>query len=141
MGVELAAASGSRRRRWRLDRPQHHPARPARPDGRRAAARWRAGNIRAAGHVAVVELELSAPPAFDGVDDPAMLAGRIVVARGIDELERAFDASKYGGASERPQIEAVITLAGGGAGHRLHALVQWVPAGIEPGRRRRPAGR
>jgi len=95
--------------------------------------RWRAGNIRAAGHVAVVELELSAPAAFDGVDDPALLAGRIVVARGLDELERAFDASKYGGASERPQIEAVITPpAGGGAGHRLHALVQWVPADIEP---------
>jgi phytoene dehydrogenase-like protein len=95
--------------------------------------RWRAGNIRAAGHVAVVELELSAPPAFDGVDDPALLAGRIVVARGLDELERAFDASKYGGASERPQIEAVITPpAGGGAGHRLHALVQWVSADIEP---------
>jgi phytoene dehydrogenase-like protein len=97
--------------------------------------RWRAGNIRATGHVAVVELELAALPEFRGVDDPSQLEGRIVVARGMDEMERAFDASKYGQPSERPQVEAVIpTLAEGSAGraHRLHALVQWVPPAIEP---------
>ena len=64
-------ASGSRRRRWR---PRSIPAPPCStwldPMAAGPRLRWRAGNIRAAGHVAVVELELSAPPAFDGVDDP-----------------------------------------------------------------------
>ena len=83
--------------------------------------RWRGANIRTCGHAAVVELELSGTPAFRGADDPAMLAGRIVVSRGIDDVERAFDASKYGETSERPQIEAVLEDE-----TRLRAIVQWV---------------
>ena len=82
--------------------------------------RWRAGNIRARGHAAIVELDLSGPPAFRGAADPALLAGRIVVARGIDDVERAFDACKYGESSERPQIEAALEDG------RLRAVVQWV---------------
>jgi phytoene dehydrogenase-like protein len=84
---------------------------------------WRAGNIRTPGHTARVDLTLKKPPAFRGVDDERLLAGRIVIARGIDELERAFDASKYGELSERPYIEAVLR------GDSLSALVQWVPYG------------
>jgi phytoene dehydrogenase-like protein len=88
--------------------------------------RWRAGNIRTPGATAVVELTLSAAPAFTGVDDPDLLAGRIVVAPGIDQVERAFDCWKYGRPSERPYIEA--TLAGG----TLHALAQWIPHAADP---------
>jgi phytoene dehydrogenase-like protein len=68
-----------------------------------------------------VDLTLSAEPEFAGVDDPALLGGRIVVAPGIDHVERAFDCWKYGQPSERPYLEA--TLADG----RLHVLAQWVP--------------
>jgi phytoene dehydrogenase-like protein len=89
--------------------------------------RWRAGNIRTPGATAVVRLELSATPAFTGVDDPALLAGRIVVAPGIDHVERAFDCWKYGTPSERPYLEA--TLSEGS----LHVLAQWVPHGADPG--------
>ena len=40
--------------------------------------------------------------------DPRRLRGRIVVAPGIDAIERAFDAAKYGRPSETPIIEATI---------------------------------
>jgi phytoene dehydrogenase-like protein len=91
--------------------------------------RWRAGTIRTPGAAARVELELSRLPAFTGVDDPDRLAGRIVVAPGVDAVERAFDAWKYGEVSERPYLEATIpTLTGGAVGaQRMHLLVQWVP--------------
>jgi phytoene dehydrogenase-like protein len=82
--------------------------------------RWRAGNIRTPGAAARVELELSEPPAFTGLDGEAA-AGRLVVARGIDEVERAFDAWKYGRISERPLLEAVIS------GNRVNVIAQWVP--------------
>jgi phytoene dehydrogenase-like protein len=88
--------------------------------------RWRAGNIRTPGATAAVEVRLSAPPEFRGVGDPERLAGRIVVAPGIDDVERAFDCWKYGTLSERPYLEA--TLADGS----MHVLVQWVPYAADP---------
>ena len=65
---------------------------------------WRAGNIRTPGVVAKVNLalkKLRGLPAAAGDDAERLLRGRIVVAPGIDAMERAFDASKYGRASER----------------------------------------
>lgn len=53
-------------------------------------------NYRARGTVAKMHLALNALPAFRGVANPADLHGRIHIAPGIDYLERAFDASKYG---------------------------------------------
>ncbi|MGN6377606.1 MAG: phytoene desaturase family protein [Gaiellales bacterium] len=93
--------------------------------------RWRAGNIRTPGAAARVELELSGLPAFSGVEDEALLGGRIVVAPGVDAVEQAFDAWKYGEVSLRPYLDAVIpSLAEPGAdGHRMHVLAQWVPYG------------
>ena len=88
--------------------------------------RWRAGNIRTPGATAVVELKLSAAPAFAGVDDQELLSGRIVVAPGVDHVERAYDCWKYGTPSERPYLEA--TLAGG----TLHVLAQWIPHDADP---------
>jgi phytoene dehydrogenase-like protein len=93
--------------------------------------RWRAGNLRLPGVVARVELQLSALPRFPGAaDEEQRLRGRIVIAPGIDYLERAFDASKYGRISEEPYIEAVIpTLVdpGDDGHHTVNVLVQWAP--------------
>jgi phytoene dehydrogenase-like protein len=74
--------------------------------------RWRAANIRTPGTVAKVNLALSGLPRFpstgDDADHEARLRGRIVIAPGIDYVERAFDAAKYGRTSELPYLEATI---------------------------------
>jgi phytoene dehydrogenase-like protein len=70
---------------------------------------WRAGNIRTPGVVAKVNLALKKLPTFPAAGgDEAKLRGRIVVAPGIDPMERAFDATKYGRFSEHPVLEATI---------------------------------
>ncbi len=69
---------------------------------------WRGRNIRTSGSAAVVLLALDGLPAFRGVDDPAHLAGRIVIGQSIDHLERAADDHKYGRLSEAPFLEATI---------------------------------
>lgn len=95
---------------------------------------WRAGNLRLPGVVAKVNLALSRLPVFagDGGDAAERLKGRIVVAPGIDYLERAFDASKYGRVSELPYLEATIpSLADPGlapaGGHVMSVVMQWAP--------------
>ncbi len=94
---------------------------------------WRAGNLRLPGVVGHVELELDRAPQFPAAGgDPAGPAGRIVIAPGIDDLERAFDDSKYGRVSEAPYLEATVpTLADPGRrpdGHHLmRVLVQYAP--------------
>ena len=88
--------------------------------------RWRAENIRTPGATAVVDLTLSADPEFTGVDDAGLLAGRIVVAPGIDHVERAFDCWKYGQTSERPYLEATLSE------RSLRVLAQWVPYAADP---------
>ena len=98
---------------------------------------WRVEHIRTPGVVAKVTLVLEGLPAFDGVDDER-LHGRIVVAPSLDDLERAFDDSKYGRISEHPYLEATIptlsdpSLAPDGI-HVLTALFQY--AATEPARR------
>jgi phytoene dehydrogenase-like protein len=69
---------------------------------------WRAGNIRTPGMTAKVNLALSELPTFAGADSPAQLAGRIVIAPGIDYLERSSDAAKYGRVAEEPYLEVTI---------------------------------
>ena len=54
--------------------------------------RWRAGNIRTPGATARLDLDLTALPAFAGVEGEAALHGRLVIAPGIDAVEQAFDA-------------------------------------------------
>jgi phytoene dehydrogenase-like protein len=100
---------------------------------------WRAGNIRTPGVVAKVNLALSAVPRFAAAHgDDGLLAGRIVVAPGIDALERAFDASKYGRVSDEPFLEATIptlsdaTLAPDGI-HVMSVVVQWTPFRLREG--------
>ncbi len=70
---------------------------------------WRAGNIRTPGTVAKVNLVLAGLPRFTAAgDDARLLRGRIVIATGIDAMERAHDAAKYGRPSEHPIMEATI---------------------------------
>ncbi len=100
--------------------------------------RWRVGNVRQPGRVAKVNLALSALPRFpaagEGDDAARRLRGRILVgATGIDDMERAFDASKYGLVSERPLLEATIpslvdpSLVPAAGRHAMSVLAQYVP--------------
>jgi phytoene dehydrogenase-like protein len=97
---------------------------------------WRAGNIRTPGVVAKVNLALRKLPTFPAAgEDARLLRGRIVVAPSIDAMERAFDATKYGGWSERPILEATIPslvdpslVAGAKAGtHVMSVIAQYAP--------------
>jgi phytoene dehydrogenase-like protein len=93
---------------------------------------WRTQNVRTPGTVAKLNLALDGLPAIPSADSPERLRGRILAARGINYLERAFDASKYGQVSDEPYVEATIptlsdpTLAPDGV-HVLSALVQFAP--------------
>jgi phytoene dehydrogenase-like protein len=98
---------------------------------------WRAGNIRQPGVVGKVNLVLARLPVFPaaGADGAALLRGRIVVAPGIDAMERAFDASKYGRLSDEPIVEATIPslvdpslVEGGEPGAQvMSVVVQYAP--------------
>jgi phytoene dehydrogenase-like protein len=100
--------------------------------------RWRASSIRMAGCTAKVNLALSGVPAFVGAEGVERLQGRIVVAPGIDYLERGADAAKYGRVSDQPYLEATIpslidpTLAPAGR-HVMSVLVQWAPYRLRDG--------
>jgi len=105
--------------------------------------RWRAGNLRTPGTVAKVNLVLDGLPEVPAAtDDPRALRGRILVGfTGIDAVERAFDASKYGRISEEPVLEATIpslvdpTLVAGAAEgtHVMSIVVQWAPCQLRDG--------
>jgi phytoene dehydrogenase-like protein len=70
---------------------------------------WRAGNIRTPGTVAKVNLVLSGTPRFTAAGDQThLLRGRILITPGIDAMERAHDAAKYGRPSDAPIMEATI---------------------------------
>jgi phytoene dehydrogenase-like protein len=106
---------------------------------------WRAGNIRTPGRVARVNLALSALPRFtaagEGNDAEQRLRARIVVAPGIDYVERAFDASKYGRLSDAPYLEATIPslidpslVAGAPAGTQVMSVhLQYAPYALRDG--------
>ena len=92
---------------------------------------WRTSNIRTPGATSKVNLVLGGIPRFNGAE-PERLRGRIVMATGIDHLERGADAAKYGHASPEPCLEATIpslvdpTLASDGH-HVMSVVVQWTP--------------
>jgi phytoene dehydrogenase-like protein len=95
--------------------------------------RWRAANLRLPGTVAKVNFSLAGLPRFVAAnDDLERLRGRILVAPGIDALERAFDATKYGRISASPFLEATIptlsddSLAPPGH-HVLSVVMQYAP--------------
>jgi phytoene dehydrogenase-like protein len=70
----------------------------------------RVRNYRCPGTVAKVNLALNGLPAFRGLaGDPSVaLRGRVHVGPGIDYLERAFDASKYGEVSTAPYLDVAF---------------------------------
>ncbi|HJP64919.1 MAG TPA: NAD(P)/FAD-dependent oxidoreductase [Actinomycetota bacterium] len=101
--------------------------------------RWRTETLRFGGVVAKVNLVLDALPSFPAANgDQRRLHGRIVMAGGIDDLERAFDASKYGRVSETPYLEATMptlvdpTLGTDGR-HVMSVLVQYTPYHLREG--------
>jgi phytoene dehydrogenase-like protein len=107
------------------------------------AFRSKVRNMRARGVTAKVNLALKGLPSFTalksaGADAEEALTGRIVIGGSIDDLERAFDASKYGAISERPFLEATIPslldpgLAPQG-GHVLSVLAQYAPYRLREG--------
>jgi phytoene dehydrogenase-like protein len=101
---------------------------------------WRARNYRTPGVTAKVNLVLSGLPSFAaaGGDEPERLSGRILIAPGIDYLERGFDAAKYGRISEAPFLEATIptlsdpSLAPEGT-HVMSVVLQWAPYRLREG--------
>jgi phytoene dehydrogenase-like protein len=104
---------------------------------------WRAANIRTPGTVAKVNLALSALPRFSAAgDDPRLLRGRILIAPGIDAMERAHDEAKYGRVGDAPILEATIpslvdpSLVEGGpdGAHVMSVIVANVPYTLRDGR-------
>jgi phytoene dehydrogenase-like protein len=91
-------------------------------------------HYRMHGTVAKVNLALSGLPSFKGVDSNAslLLGGRVQVSPEVDYLEHAFDASKYGGFSPHPYLEATIptlhdsSLAPAGK-HVMSIYMQYAP--------------
>lgn len=67
-------------------------------------------NYRTPGTTAKVNFALRALPAFRAItgDSAAMLRGRIHVGPGIDYLEHAYDASKYGEISSEPYLDVSL---------------------------------
>ena len=91
-------------------------------------------NYRSPGVVAKINFALGALPAFRGLtgDASRALAGRIHIGPGIDYLERAFDASKYGDISSSPFMDIAFpsltdaSLAPAGR-HVMSVHVQYAP--------------
>ena len=95
-------------------------------------------NYRAPGTTAKVNLALRALPAFRGIANPADLHGRVLIAPGLDYLERAFDCAKYGEISNDPWLDVAIpsltdpSLAPPGR-HVMSVYVQFAPYRLAPG--------
>ncbi len=66
-------------------------------------------HYRVRGVTAKVNLALSSLPVFTALHGDAVpLRGRLLIATGLDDLERAFDAAKYGQYSPEPSLEISI---------------------------------
>jgi phytoene dehydrogenase-like protein len=91
----------------------------------------RVDNIRMKGKVAKLHLALDGLPAFEGLDEK-LLGQRLVIAPSLNEIEKAFDHSKYGEYSQHPVMEISIasvhdeSLAPAGK-HVLSAIAQYAP--------------
>jgi len=91
-------------------------------------------NYRCPGVVAKLNVALNGLPTFHGITgDPARaLGGRVHIGPGIDDLERAFDASKYGAISSSPYLDIAFpsvadpSLAPPGK-HVMSVHVQYAP--------------
>ncbi len=97
----------------------------------------RVHNYRMQGNVAKLHLALDGLPDFVGLDE-SQLGQRLVVAPGMDAMELAFNAAKYGEYSPNPVLDISIpslsddSLAPAGS-HVLTALVQYAPYSLKAG--------
>ncbi|MDR6289395.1 phytoene dehydrogenase-like protein [Inquilinus ginsengisoli] len=97
----------------------------------------RVSHIRMRGNAAKLHLALDGLPELSGLD-PALLAGRLVVAPGVDAVEAAFNPAKYGEASPEPVLEIVIPsltdpdCAPPGR-HVMSIVAQYAPAELRAG--------
>jgi phytoene dehydrogenase-like protein len=95
-------------------------------------------NYRMPGTVAKVQLALGALPVFQEIANPADLRGRVHVGPSIDDLERAFDASKYGEMSPEPYLDVTFpslhdpSLAPPGR-HVMSVYLQFAPYRLKSG--------
>ena len=97
-------------------------------------------NYRCPGTVAKLNFGLFGLPAFRGVtgDPAASLGGRVQIGPGIDYLERAFDASKYGEMSAAPYLDIAFpsvhdpTMAPAGR-HVMSVHMQYAPFTLRAG--------
>ena len=102
-------------------------------------------NYRSRGTSAKINLALAGLPTFRGVASPADLRGRIQIGASLNDIERAFDASKYGEIPEAPFLDITIptlhdsSLAPAGA-HVMSIHVQYVPFTLAHGRHWSDAG-
>jgi phytoene dehydrogenase-like protein len=90
-------------------------------------------HFRVRGVTAKINLALSSLPVFPALQGDAVpLAGRLLIAPGVDDIERAFDAAKYGRISPAPWIEISMptiadpALAPGGK-HIMSIYAQYAP--------------
>src|SRR5262249_48378039 len=104
-----------------------------------ASFRERTRHVRGRGVTAKINLALSNLPEFPAFAGDALpYRGRLLVGPGLEYLERAFDAAKYGAISERPWLESAIpsvidpSLAPSG-GHVMSIYAQCAPAELRTG--------
>ncbi len=98
---------------------------------------WATQNIKLRGCVAKVNLALDGLPEFKGVAE-GDLGGTLVLSPSLNDLERAYDAAKYGQVSPQPYLEASLptlsdpSLAPAGK-HILSVHMQYAPYKGETG--------
>jgi len=99
----------------------------------------RTRQVRGRGVLAKLNLALTGAPVLPALDgDPAAAGGRFLIAAGLDHLERAFDAVKYGGWSPDPWLEVSMpslidpSLAPEGQ-HVMSIYVQGAPRRLRDG--------
>ncbi len=86
---------------------------------------------RASGRVAKLHLALDGLPAFTGLNTAA-LGGRLLVSPSMDDLERAFNPSKYREMPPHPALEITLPTANDPSlappdRHVMSVIVQFVP--------------
>jgi phytoene dehydrogenase-like protein len=95
-------------------------------------------NYQQTGMASKVNLALSGPPSFKAARSVEELRGRIHIGASLDDLERAFDASKYHEIPNKPYMDITIptltdpSLAPAGK-HVMSIYVQWTPYRLKTG--------
>jgi phytoene dehydrogenase-like protein len=96
-------------------------------------------HYRSRGTTAKMNLVVDAAPAFTALGgDASLLAARLHIGPGIDYLERAFDASKYGRWSEQPWLDVRVPTAGDPAlakhgRHVVSVMAHFAPYALREG--------